>query len=169
MLAEQKTVYNTEGKEEIDDKVRDIVDRYESVFKGIGRASVAPILIYTKANVKPRQQKQRSVALHFKERMSDHVKELVAEGVVDGPLESKDATGWISNPVITAKKWSEKKIRLNLHMRHMEDIVKTTHFPMATSSELRHCFAGSDKFTTLDMNHSYHQFPLVCLSLSLSI
>ena len=92
--------------------------------------------------------------------MEDHVKELVAGGVVDGPLDSKDATGWISNPVITAKKWSEKKIRLNLDMRHMKDIVQTTHFPMPTSSQLRHNLAGSDKFTTLDMNHSYHQFPL---------
>ena len=147
-------------KEDIDDKVLDIVERYKSVFQGIGRASVAPIHIYTKPNSKPRQQKQRPVALHFKERMEDHVKELVAGGVVDGPLDSKDATGWISNPVITAKKWSEKKIRLNLDMRHMKDIVQTTHFPMPTSSQLRHNLAGSDKFTTLDMNHSYHQFPL---------
>ena len=31
---------------------------------------------------------------------------------------------------------------------------------MPTSEELRHRFAGSNKFTVIDMNHAYHQFPL---------
>ena len=42
----------------------------------------------------------------------------------------------------------------------MEDAVRPSHFPMPTAEDLRHHFTGSDRFTTLDMNHAFHQFPL---------
>ena len=77
-----------------------------------------------------------------------------------GPLESKDATGWVSNPVITDKRGSNTQIRVNLDLRHIKDAVQTSHFLMPTPSQLRHSFAGSDRYSMLDMNHAYHQFPL---------
>ena len=79
---------------------------------------------------------------------------------MEGPLEPKDAIGWVSNPVITAKKWNDEKIRINLDLRHMEDVVQTSHFPMPTPNELLHNFTGNNKFSSLDMNHAYHQLPL---------
>ena len=108
----------------------------------------------------PVQQKQRPLAIQYKEKLQDHIQELSSAGVVEGPLESKDATGWVCNPVITHKKWSDTKIRMNLDLRSMKNAVKTTHFPMPTSAQLRHNFSGSDRFTSLDMNHAYHQFGL---------
>ena len=130
------------------------------MFAGIARAKTKPIHIFTKPGVVPIQQKQRPVALHYKDRLKAHLEELAAGGVVVGPLESKDATGWVSNPVITDKRWSNTQIRVNLDLRHMKDAVQTSHFPMPTPSQLRHNFAGSDRYSTLDMNHAYHQFPL---------
>ena len=77
--------------------------------------------------------------------------------MVSGPLKSEDATGWVSNPVITAKKWDDQAIRVNLDLRNMEKAVKPTHFPMPTAEDLRHRFKGSDRFSVVDCNHAFHQ------------
>ena len=70
------------------------------------------------------------------ERLKAHLNELQAEGVISGPLGSEDATGWISNPVITGKKWDSSKIRVNLDLRDMESAVKSSHFPTPTADDL---------------------------------
>ena len=95
--------------------------------------------------------------MHYKDRLKAHLDELKAAGVMLGPLDSKDAIGWISNPVISGKKWDSRKIRVNLDLRDMEEAVKPSHFPMPTPDDLRHKFAGSDTFTILDMYHAFHQ------------
>ena len=80
--------------------------------------------------------------------------------MVSGPLGSEHARGWVSNPVIVSKKWDPNKIRVNLDTRNMAAAVQKTHFPIPTSSQLRHSFRGSDRFSVLDMNHAFHQFPM---------
>ena len=145
---------------EITSNMTMLVDKFTDLFTGVGRAKVDPIHIFMDPNVKPIQQKQRKVALHFIPRLKKHLEELEAAGVVSGPLKSEDATGWVSNPVITAKKWDEQAIRVNLDLRNMEKAVRPTHFPMPTSEDLRHRFKGSDRFSLIDLNHAFHQFPL---------
>ena len=81
-------------------------------------------------------------------------------GVVSGPLTSESARGWIHNVVITQKSWSDKKIRVNLDTRLMKDVVKTSHFPIPTPQELRHNFAGSDRYSVIDLNRAFHQFKM---------
>ena len=44
--------------------------------------------------------------------------------------------------------------------RHMEEAILRTKFPIPTVEELRHEFAGSDRFTMLDLNHTFLQFEL---------
>ena len=59
--------------------------------------------------------------------------------------------------VITQK---SRKIRVNLDTRPMKEAVKTTHFRIPTPQELRHNFAGSDRYSVVDLNHAFHQFVL---------
>ena len=42
----------------------------------------------------------------------------------------------------------------------MKDVVKTSHFPIPTPQELRHNFAGSDRYSVIDLNHAFHQFKM---------
>ena len=72
--------------------IEEIIERYNSVFHGIGRARVEPIHIFTEPNTAPRQQKQRPIALHFRDKFKVHI-ELKEGGVVEGPLEPKAAIG----------------------------------------------------------------------------
>ena len=160
-IIEKGLVSGGETQDEIDANMKVITDQFPGVFTGLGRAKVEPIEIEIDPAVKPVQQKERRIALHYKERFKDHIDELKAAGVVEGPLTSKSAhSGWISNPVITAKSYSDKRIRVKLDTRPMSEAVKQSHFPMPTPNELRHEFHGSDRFSTLDCNHAFHQFEL---------
>ena len=160
-IIEKGLVSGGETQDEIDANMKVITDQFPGVFTGLGRAKVEPIEIEIDPAVKPVQQKERRIALHYKERFKDHIDELKAAGVVEGPLTSKSAhSGWISNPVLTAKSYSDKRIRVKLDTRPMSEAVKQSHFPMPTPNELRHEFHGSDRFSTLDCNHAFHQFEL---------
>ena len=79
------------------------------------------------------------------------------EGVLEGPLESLHARGWVHNVVLTKKKWNKTAIRLKLDTRTMEKYVDVTHLPIPTPEQLRHQFYGSNRFSVMDLNHAFHQ------------
>ena len=81
------------------------------------------------------------------EPLREKLEVFLKEGVLEGPLESEHARGWVHNVVLTKKKWSEKAIRLNIDTRAMEMYVDVTHFPITTPEQLRHQFMGSDRFS----------------------
>ena len=113
-----------ETQTEIDKNMEKLVEKHKKLFEGIGKVKVAPIHIYTKEGIKPIAQKLRPVAVHLKEPLRKHLEELLKYDVIEGPLESKDATGWVSNVVLTKKSWDSTKIRMNLDMRSMGDTVR---------------------------------------------
>jgi hypothetical protein len=74
----------------------------------------------------------------------------------------KEEGPWISNLVITDKKWDGAheegrwtQIRANLDLRLLNTFVYQTHKPIPTPEELR-----VYKHSSLDMIHSFHQFVL---------
>ena len=76
----------------------------------------------------PVAQKLRPIALHRMEPLKKYLEELVEGDVIEGPLESEYATGWVSHIVREAKKWDPTKIRLTLDTRLMADCIKQTNF-----------------------------------------
>ena len=100
--------------------------------------------------------------------LKDHIEEMVKEDVIEGPLEEEEEGSWISNLVITDKKWDGANlkdgervhIRANLDLRPLNKHVYQTHEPIPTPDELRHKMKGSTKYSCLDMIHSFHQFVL---------
>ena len=153
-------ISGNQSQKDIDSRIHEILTEYPAVFQGLGLAKVEPIHIQVNPEVKPVQQRQRPIALHYVQKFKDHIKELEEAGVVTGPLGSEYARGWVSNPVIQGKKWDPTKIRVTLDTRNMAEAVVSTKFPIPTCQELRHNFCGSDRFSVLDMNHAYHQFPM---------
>ena len=77
--------------------MRELVEKHRKLFDGIGKVKVAPVHIYTREGAKPVAQKLRPVAVHLREPLRKHLEELLKYDVIKGPLESKDATGWVSN------------------------------------------------------------------------
>ena len=149
-------------------KMGEIVKEYQDIFGGVGKYEGPEVKIQLKEDVIPVIQPPRRIPLHYVQPLKDHLKELVEEDVVEGPLTEEEEGTWISNLVITDKKWDGKnkkegervQIRANLDCRPLNNWVYQTHEPIPTPGELRHAMKGSNRFSTLDMVHSFHQFVL---------
>ena len=103
-VEEAVIVSGGQTQQQIDVKLNKLVDKYPEVFSGIGRVKLDPIHIHRKEGGRsPVAQKLRPVALHLMEPLRKHLDELVQGGVIEGPLGSEYATGWVSNMVIEAK------------------------------------------------------------------
>ena len=116
-----------------------ILDQFKDMFSGIGEIKLDPIEIYMKEGARPVAQKQRPIPIHMMEPLKEKLDEFVREGVLEGPLESEHARGWVHNVVLTKKKWDEKAIRLNVDTRAMEKYVDVTHYPIPTPEQLSVC------------------------------
>ena len=139
-------VSDGQTQEEIDTEMKKIVDKHPKVFTGLGKAKVAPVEVKVNPEVKPRQEKPRRMAMHLRQPVKEYLEEMEALGVVTPlPASEEHATGWISNLVVTKKKWDSSKIRVNMDTRHMEDAIVKAKYPIPTMEELRHEFRGSDR------------------------
>ena len=49
---------------------------------------------------------------------------------------------------------------MNLDTQPMKQAIKPSHFHIPTPQELRHDFRGSYRFSVVDLNHAFHQFPM---------
>ena len=99
-----------------------------------------------KEGVRPVVQPPRRKPLHYQKPLEEHIKELLEAGVIEGPLQHKEEGTCVSNLVISGKKWDTE--------------VYQTHQPIPTPEELRHTLRGSERFSTLDMKHCFHQFEI---------
>jgi hypothetical protein len=92
---------------------------------------------------------------------------MIKEDVIEGPLSEEEEGSWISNLVITDKKWDGAQeegrriqIRANLDLCPLNTFMYQTNEAIPTPEELRHNLKGSTKYSSLDMIHSFHQFEL---------
>ena len=112
----------------------------------------------------PVVQKQRPIPLGLWDKVEEHLKELLENDIIEGPLDSTEPHEWVSNAMITRKKEGEQ-ICLNVDMRHVNLALKPTHYAVPTINVLRHQLNGATRFTKLDFRHAFHQIKLVNKSL----
>ena len=154
----------------VDERMNTILEEYSDIMSGgIGKYKGDPVKIQMEEGVTPVIQPPRRVPLHYVQPLKDHLEELKEEDVIEGPLQEEEEGSWIANLVITDKRWDgegEKaagervQVRANLDCRPLNKHVYQTHEPIPTPEELRHNLKGSNRFSILDMNHSFHQFVL---------
>ena len=83
----EEVVSRNETQREIDRNTEKTIQDFQEVFKGICRASkIPPIEIETDPSVPPVHQKLRLIPICYKQKLKEHLQELVREGVVT-PLE----------------------------------------------------------------------------------
>ena len=143
-------------------------------YADIGKYKGNPVKIRVADNVTSVIQPARRIPIHYMKPLKDDLGKMIEQDVIKGPLEEEEGS-WISNQVITDKRWnnSAKKegqriqIRANLDGQPLNNYVYQTHEPMPTPDELRHKLQGSNCFSTFDMIHSFHQFILEDLAMKL--
>ena len=125
-LMQERTKVN---QEQVDKDMKKLVSQFTDVFSGIGKYKGEPVKIQMEDNVKPVIQAPRRIPLHYLEPLKQHLEEMVENDVIEGPLTEEEEGSWISNLVITDKKWDEGKpgerqqIRANLDLRPLNKYV----------------------------------------------
>ena len=75
---------------------------------GIGKYKGPPVKIQMAEDIKPVIQPPRRIPLHYIQPLKDSLKEMVEQEVIKGPLQEEEEGSWISNLVITDKKWDDE-------------------------------------------------------------
>ena len=146
---------------EIDAKMQEKITNNPSLFSNrTGRYNGEPITIHMKESAEPKVAPFRPIPFQFGDRFEAELKQMVEDNVITGPLDSVEPDSYISNLVITTKKWDPSKIRVTLDCQAVNEDIYPSYEPIPTIEQLRHQFAGSDRFSVIDITNCYHQFPL---------
>ena len=88
---------------QIDPVMEEILEGNKEIFQGMGRAKVPPIHIQVKEDAVPIIQGKRPIPIQLREATLKKLKELKDHDLIEGPLDTKDCTGWVTNMVVTKK------------------------------------------------------------------
>ena len=58
------------------------------------------------------------------------LQELKENDFIEGPLLTSECTGWVTNMVITKKKWNENEVRINIDTKRMNEQLVPTKIPI---------------------------------------
>ena len=138
-----------------DDSTAEIVDRYKSLFKGIGKLKDFQLKIPIDSSIEPVCQIARRVQHHLRGKLSQKPKELEELDIIEKTI---GPTHWVS-PVIVVPK-SDGDIRLCVDMRRANLPVKRERQPIPTIVELLQEMNQSKIFSKLDVKWAYYQIEL---------
>ena len=126
-----------------------------------GKLKGHPIKIQLHPNAMPTIQPPRRIPVHYMEPLEKELN-MIRDDIIEGPLEAEEPGTYISNLVITDKKWDQsgKKTCVTLDCQAVNKDIYETHEPIPTSDELRHKLAGSNRFSILDIANCFHQFEI---------
>ena len=138
-----------------DDSTAEIVDRYKSLFKGIGKLKDFQLKIPIDSSIEPVCQTARRVPYHLRDKLSQKLKELKKLDIIE---KTTGPTHWVS-PVIVVPK-SDGDIRLCFDIRRANLAVKRERHPIPTIEELLQEMNQSKIFSKLDVKWAHHQIEL---------
>ena len=138
-----------------------IVQKYTgSVFTDtIGKMKTRPITLQYDEGFKPIQPPRYPVPYHYRERLTNHLEKLKAEGVIED-VEPSEPIDCVLNVAISEKK-TKGMIRMNIDARPLNVGAKHTKYHVTTPQEIRHQLEGAKVFSEIDMGNGFHQLPLV--------
>ena len=160
-IRKEGSISGGQTQEEIDKAMKDLTDQFPKLFEDrIGKFKGKPIKIQVKPNTVPIIQPTRQIPLYYIEPLEAEFKHMIEYDITKGPLELEEPETYISNLVITDKKWdsTKKHIRVMLDCQPANKDIYRTHIPITTSEKLQHELHGSDCFSVLDIRNCFHQF-----------
>ena len=152
-----------ETQQEIDKNMEELVKKLgTSLFTdrtGKYKGKAIPIQMRNTKKVTPVIQPARKTPLHYRDKLDKKLDDMLAEDIIEGPLEVEEPGTFISNLVLTKKKDSDD-IRVTLDCQSVNKVIYATHEPIPTVEELRHKMKGSDRFLVIDLTNCYYQFEI---------
>ena len=125
-----------------------------------GKFKGDPVKIHVRPNANPVVQPPRRIPLHYVDQLRDEIIKMVDEDIIECPLETEEPGTYISNLVITDKKWDPKRIRVTLVCQQVNKDIYQTHEPIPTTEELRNKLEESNRFSVIDITNCYYLFEI---------
>ena len=114
-LQDEKSAYISNTQTIIDHQMQQIVEQFPELFSNNARKFKGdPIKIHVKPNATRVVQPPQHIPLHCIDYLHDEIKKMVDEDIIEGPLKTEEPGTYISNLVVTDRKWDPKQIRVTL-------------------------------------------------------
>ena len=123
----------------IDESMRALTNTFPRLFQDkTGKFKGPPVKIQLHPNAMPVIQPPCRLPLHYMEPLEKELNNMICNDIIEGPLEVKEPGTYISNLVITDKKWDQsgKKICITFDCQAANKDIYQTHEPIPTSDEL---------------------------------
>jgi len=135
--------------------VTEIVQKYEDIFKGVGKLNDFQLKLHMNDNVTPVAQSARRIPYAMRKKVEAKVAELEKMDIiekVEGP------TSWVSPIVIVPKHSGD--IRMCVDMRIANTAIERERHPIPTVDEVLSDLNGATVFSKIDLKWGYHQIEL---------
>ncbi|XP_072145012.1 uncharacterized protein [Dermacentor andersoni] len=144
------------GIQAVSTGLQQLLDEYADVFApGLGLCKGPPVTFQLKANACPRFFKARTVPYALRDKMSESLDQLVAEGVLT-PVKTAE---W-ATPVVPVLK-GDGSLRLCGDFRMTVNAATVVEqYPLPRVDDIFARLNGGEVFTTLDLRQAYNQLPL---------
>ena len=80
---------------EKDNEIDRIKQEYDDIFHGIGKFSGQEIEFHIDPSFTPVVQRQRPIPLGLRDKVEEHLKELLENDIIEGPLDSTEPHQWV--------------------------------------------------------------------------
>ena len=132
-----------------------IVDKHDTVFRGVGRLKDYQLKIHIDPEVTPVAQPQRRVPFHVRKDVEKKLQELQDLDIIE---DVEGPTPWVS-PLVAVPK-SSGDVRVCVDMRRANEAVIRERHPIPTLEETLAALNGAAVFSKLDLRWGYHQVEL---------
>ena len=104
-----------ETQAEINANMKKLISQFPALFAAkTGKFQGSPTKIQVHPNATPTTQPPRRIPLPYAEHLQSKINKMSKDDITEGPLEIEEPGTYISNLVITDKKWDPEKIRVTL-------------------------------------------------------
>ncbi len=157
-----KPIQNIRKLQQTTPSVEEILEPYQDLFHGIGRATrngeEIQLHLPMKEDAEPVAQKPRRVAYHLMDPLKKRLQEFVEQGIMEKVPDQEPIT-WCSPIVVQPKPKNPNDIRLSLDLRTLnKSMLRTRQVQAPITEDFITAFRDCSIFSKLDMNHGYHQF-----------
>ena len=132
-----------------------MLERYQDVFKGLGKLKDFQLKLNIDPLVAPVAQPTRRVPFHLREKASEKLRELLKEDVLE---HVEGSTEWVSPMVVAPKQNGD--VRVCVDMRSANAAVIRERHPIPTVDEILEELKDATIFSRLDLRWGFHQVEL---------
>ena len=150
----------TKPKFQKDEGLAKILQRYPSVFNGLGKLKDHQVKLNIDTNVPPVFQPQRRIPFHMRQKVQVAIKELESQGIIEMVPDSQP-TPWFSAVVAVPKK--DGNFRTCVDMRAANTAIKRVRHLIPPVADISLELSGAKFFSKLEL-HPESQVPLVLIS-----